>query len=470
MKNLKKLLIILTTVVVSSCSKDNPAESPATNVLTVTTTAPTNQTATQVTIGGVVNKDGGKPVTERGICVGNALNPVITNTDNLTEIIGSGLGIFGGELTITTFPAGTYHYRAFAKNADGTVYGEDKTFVKTAQAACPVINVNPANVDITISTPTTWTSGNVYLVSKEVRVTSTLTIQPGTVIKLNNGNFQVTGSGKVIANGTATNRIVFTSFADDSVCGDSNGDGATTAPQKGDWYNIYLNGGTIHIFKYCDFLYAGANDGGSNNCISVSNAGNQFTFDHCVFAHVKNGSSSASQGASVISAGENMSDASVSVFTNNAIYDCDKPMYISHGYTLNPNNIFHNPNNPAEKNLRNGIFMFGYGFGLNTVTWGVTEIPYVIEFYAQYSLPKTVNISASVVVKFPSSSFGIRYQGNSLNLSPSAILTSYRDDTAGGDTNGDGNLSSPAVGDWDGLYNATTATFISNANVRYGEN
>lgn len=474
MKNLKTLFVILTTIVVSSCSKDNPTPDapPAANVLTVTTATATGLTSAKVTLGGEVTKDGGKPVTERGLCIGDAINPVITNTNNLTEIIGSGIGVFTKDFSIepNTPSNATIHYRAYAKNADGTVYGENKTFVTLAPTSCPVIIVNPNNVDITISTPTTWTAGNVYLVSKEVRVTSTLTIQPGTVIKLNGGNFEINGSGKVIANGTATNRIVFTSFADDSVCGDSNGDGSTTSPQKGDWLNINLNGGTNHIFNYCDFLYAGANDAGYNVIISVTNSGNQFTFDHCVFAHCKNAASSSSQGASAITGGGVINDSSVSVFTNNAIYDCDKPMYISDGYTVNTNNIFHNPNNPAEKNKRNGIFMSGGGFSLETVTWGITEVPYVLEVYAQYSSPKTVNIPANVVVKFPGSSFGIGYNVNTLNLNPSAILTSYKDDASGGDTNGDGNASSPANGDWLGLYSYAAVAYINNANIRYAAN
>lgn len=466
MKNSKLVFVIFIMTFILSCSKDDPTP----DVLTVTTATPII-TPSVAKLGGEVTKDGGKTVTERGVCIGESLNPVITYAANVTESVGSGLGIFTKDFDISAAPAGTiFHYRAYAKNADGTAYGEDKTITIPASTACTIINVTPNNIGITISTPTIWTAGNVYMITGQVVITSTLTIQAGAVIKLNSGNIETRDSGKIIANGTATNRIIFTSFADDSVCGDSNNDGNATTPQKGDWYDIRLNGGTNHIFNYCDFLYAGKTDGGYNICIQVENSGNQFTFDHCVFAHVKNASSSNSQAGSVFSAGANMYDASVSVFTNNAIYDCDKPMWISHGYTVNTNNIFHNPSNPSQTNTRNGIYMWNYGFALDTVTWGITEIPYVLEAYGQYSLPKTVNISANVVIKFPSTSYGIGYQTNSLNVSTSAILTSYKDDTAGGDTNGDGNASTPLSGDWYGLRNQTSASFINNANIRYAAN
>ncbi len=130
MKKLFHALLISTTLI--SCSKSDPAKtSPET--LTVTTAEPIKKTNPQaVKLGGNVTKDGGKPVTEKGICVGDAINPVITNTENLIEKIGTGLGEFGGDLNLEDqqIPVGTYHYRAYAINADGTAYGQDKSFVK----------------------------------------------------------------------------------------------------------------------------------------------------------------------------------------------------------------------------------------------------------------------------------------------------------------------------------------------------
>ncbi len=132
---MKKSILILAIVLVAinyGCSKSNPAKT-TTEPLTVTTAEPVKKTSPQaVTLGGNVTKDGGKPVTEKGICVGDAINPVITNTENLIEKVGTGLGEFGGDLDLEDpqFPIGTYHYRAYATNADGTAYGQDKTFVK----------------------------------------------------------------------------------------------------------------------------------------------------------------------------------------------------------------------------------------------------------------------------------------------------------------------------------------------------
>jgi hypothetical protein len=68
-----------------------------------------------------------------------------------------------------------------------------------------------------ITTNTTWTSSNTYLLSGTVYVDSgiTLTIQPGTIIRGNdliaNSSLIVKKGGRLIARGTSTNPIVFTS-------------------------------------------------------------------------------------------------------------------------------------------------------------------------------------------------------------------------------------------------------------------
>lgn len=82
-------------------------------------------------------------------------------------------------------------------------------------------NTNYGTPNVTISTDitsnTTWTSNNVYLLSGQIYVknNATLTIEPGTIIM---GNKAVNGSGlfitkgsKIMAEGTSTSPIVFTS-------------------------------------------------------------------------------------------------------------------------------------------------------------------------------------------------------------------------------------------------------------------
>jgi hypothetical protein len=299
-----------------------------------------------------------------------------------------------------------------------------------------------------------------------------LTIEAGTIIKLEAADIDVNGSGKILANGTSNDHIIFTSLADDRYCGDSNGDGTTTTPQKGDWINIYLNGGTNHVFSYCDILYAGANDGGYYNAVLISIAGPSFKFDHCTFAHTLSNSSSSS--AYAFHGSAYMADPDVSVFTNNVFYDNDRPIYLNSYYTLSTTNSFHNPNNSAEGNKRNGIYMYHYSDPNVTVSWNITEVPYVMpqNFTGGGSgAVGTVNIGDNVIVKFTSASAGIsRGASRTVTIGSGAALTSYKDDSRGGDTNGDGNASSPAAGDWDGFYNYITGQYVSASYIHYADN
>lgn len=321
------------------------------------------------------------------------------------------------------------------------------------------------SVTSNITTPTVWTTGNVYVLRSDVKIHSTLTIQPGVIIKLDDARIETVNQGRIIAEGTAVNRIIFTSLADDSCCGDTNGDGMATLPQKGDWTSIYLNGGSNHIFKYCDFLYPGQDKGGFHNAISISVAGASFSFDHCVFAHTF---SNGSTNDYAFYGGQYMTDPAISKFDNNVFYNNDRPLYIDSNYTLATTNIFHNPAAVNQKNKRNGIFLADTAKNNWETNWWITEVPYVLNGFNQGGLQNELYIWANVVVKFDGPTSGLLFQATRpVNLSSRAVLTSYKDDTKGGDTNGDGNATVPTTGDWDGFFNSNTNVYVTQTNIFY---
>src|SRR5690606_23976700 len=145
----------------------------------------------------------------------------------------------------------------------------------------PIVLCDIIEVSGTITEPTVWEEGYVYIINgSNVTVSSVLTIEPGVVVKIKDASIDVVG-GKILAVGTPEKRIVFTSLRDDSQCGDTNSDAMATTPAKGDWEQIYLNGTTETTFKYVDIFYAGKNRGGSSRAVGISGPNSiSFIFDN----------------------------------------------------------------------------------------------------------------------------------------------------------------------------------------------
>ncbi len=102
----------------------------------------------------------------------------------------------------------------------------------------------------------------------------TLRIAPGSIIKFpkeyGTGNIQV--SGTILSEGTTNNKIVFTSWKDDTYGGDTNRDTSTTVPIPGDWNRIQLTGVSTNASRFLNTIirYGDASNSGSLNLSTTS--------------------------------------------------------------------------------------------------------------------------------------------------------------------------------------------------------
>ncbi len=337
----------------------------------------------------------------------------------------------------------------------------------------------------------TWhTASGVHLCSFTVDKGYTLTIEPGAIVK-----FYLTTAyyayglevhGTLIADGTPTEKIVFTSIRDDSNGGDTNNDGDATVPAPGNWGHIGFDSTSVGcILDNCIVQYGATCHGPSGeyhdwreiyigDCSpTISNSVIRFSY----YSGIECSNSNAIITGNVISNipwnGIDCNNSSNPTISGNTITDCGYPIYLNHW--SNKLDCFPTiSGNTFSNNTYNGV---GINSGTleNSATLRAINYPYVLNDITVDS-GVTLTIEPGAILKFNIhtmwSAMGIWVHGTLIadgTPSEKIVFTSIKDDSYGGDTNNDGDSTSATPADWGSIYfyNNSADCVLDNTIIKY---
>jgi len=287
------------------------------------------------------------------------------------------------------------------------------------------------NVSGVISSNTTWTADNVYIVVGDVTVSEgiTLTIQAGVTVKFNSNTLLLV-NGRLIADGTTGQHVIFTS--------------SNSVPAAGNWKGIYFGStSTGSILDYCEVRYAGGSYFyvGAWRTAGVLAYGSSPTITNCTFAN-NSGRAIEAQAA----AGPTISDNTA---TSSGTY------FIGADLTSAP--TLNLGTNSTSGGTTNAVEVWGGTVSLNA-TWPNYGVPFVITTNDMtIDAGTTLTLTPGITLKFES---------NRLLLVNGQLIA---DGTTGQHVIFTSSNSVPAAGNWKGIYFGSTSTgsILDYCEVRY---
>ncbi|AEE49027.1 CARDB domain-containing protein [Haliscomenobacter hydrossis] len=308
---------------------------------------------------------------------------------------------------------------------------------------------------------------NAYVIDNALALSQnvSLTIEAGVIIKFADQNDEYVFNGRIKAEGTIDEPIIFTSIKDDEFGGDTNNDGAGTQASPQDWRSMLIQNNQSSL-KFCTFRYGGYYFTGTEAALRIGN-GVSPTVTSCHFYRVNQAIITG------INAAPTVSDCFFSECTNApvSIFLSSKPKFSNNTFSNNAINAI---------GLVGGTYATAGDYTLSKTTALINDNN--IAYYLSESLILASNVSLTidpgVIIKLKGvangSEVSITVNGK-LTARGSAetpiIFTSSRDDAFGGDTHNDGNSSRPAIGDWFSIIinsNAGVNSVFEHCQFRYG--
>jgi parallel beta-helix repeat protein len=358
---------------------------------------------------------------------------------------------------------------------------------------------------------------------------ATLTLEPGTVVK-SEASIEVYGA--LESEGTVEDPVTFTSYRDDSVDGDTNGDGSLSAPNRGDWYELLIapgEGEPSTKLEHTNVIYGGNIYSPSHPMVTIlCPCSNPPEVSNSTFAHSASGAVEVIHGDPTIKGNTIDDNAAGGIIVSSA-----SPEISENDISGNSAGIYFRVDGEShgDVDINDNVIEDNEGDGINvsatvpsehidSASMGGNELRgnggKAIKYEAYYS-PIPSNISTNILSENaengiwlagkveedqtwgPSGGFAfvvfdnfVIEEGATLTLEPGIVVkgktsievygaiesegtvedpvtfTSYRDDSVGGDTNGDGAETEPTLGDWGGFYYPDAyAVFLNHLDIRY---